>query len=246
MTYCPLTGSSLVFDRSGVGGAELGVSGVLHHNNLVMFDRADDPSFFTQMWRGAATCGPAAAAGTRLPLSPSVEMRWDAWRRLHPNTVVVSRDTGHPFGYTTNPNLEYERIDNPLLLIPAPIDARRPPKERVLGIPAGGNGGTAFPFEELKRRERLAIPTLNGSIVVFWDRSAEAAVAFSTELDGERLGFVATGRGYADTATGSDWTLDGLAVAGPLVGRRLSPIVDAYVSFWFAWSTFHPETIVWN
>ena len=246
VTYCPLTGSSLAFDRSGVGGAELRVSGILHHNNLVMFDQSDDPTFFTQMMLGAATCGPGVRTGASLPLIPSFEMRWDAWRRLHPNTSVVSEQTGGLADYDVNPHAQYERIDNPFLLVPFPVDPRRPPKERVLGIPTGGDGGPAFPFEKLRRSERLAISTLNGSVVVLWDRTAEAAFAFSTELDGEELGFVTTTTGFADVVTRSDWSLDGIAVAGPLAGRRLEPIKDAYVSFWFAWAAFNPETVVWD
>ena len=232
VTYCPLTGSSLAFDRSGVGGAELRVSGILHHNNLVMFDSSDEPTFFTQMMRGAATCGPGARTGASLPLIPSFEMRWDAWQSLHPNTSVVSEQTGGLADYDVNPHVEYERPDNPLLLVPFPIDPRRPPKERILGIPTGGDGGPAFPFEKLRRSERLAISALNGSVVVLWDRSAEAAFAFSTQLDGEELGFVTTATGFADVATRSEWSLDGVAVAGPLAGRRLEQITDAYVSFW--------------
>lgn len=246
VTYCPLTGSSLAFDRSGVGGAELRVSGILHKSNLVMFDSSDDPTFFTQMMRGAATCGPGARSGASLPLIPSFEMRWDAWRRLHPNTVVVSEQTGASGDYRSNPNVEYERLDNANLIVPLPIDPRRPPKELILGIPTGGDGGPAFPFGELRRSGRLAVSALNGSVVVLWDRTAEAAFAFSTELDGEELGFVATATGFADAATGSEWTLDGRAVAGPLAGRSLEPIVDAYVSFWFAWAVFNPETVVWD
>lgn len=38
-THCPLTGSSLVFDRSAFGNVEFGVSGLLYRNNLIMFDR---------------------------------------------------------------------------------------------------------------------------------------------------------------------------------------------------------------
>ena len=39
VTHCPLTGSSLVFDRSQLGGVEFGVSGLLWHTNLMMYDR---------------------------------------------------------------------------------------------------------------------------------------------------------------------------------------------------------------
>jgi len=56
ITHCPLTGSSLGFDRAGVAGAEFGVSGLLFRNNLIMYDRSGDESLWPQMLRGAR-CG---------------------------------------------------------------------------------------------------------------------------------------------------------------------------------------------
>lgn len=40
VTYCPLTGSSIVFDRAAAGDVEFGVSGLLFQNNLMMYDRS--------------------------------------------------------------------------------------------------------------------------------------------------------------------------------------------------------------
>jgi len=248
VSYCPLTGTALTFDRSVLDGAELGVSGLLFRNNLVLFDRGSaDRSFFPQMMR-SAPCGPLARRGLELPMVASWEMRWDAWKRLFPETPVLSSRTGFGRSYTTNPNLEYEQIDNPRTLFPLTHDPRRPPKERVLGIPAGGDGGPVLPFGELDRWERAAIPLPAGSggIVVFWDRAAEAALAFRSWLDGESLTFSATEGGYVDDQTGSTWRLDGLAVSGPSAGRRLTPIAESYVAFWFAWADMHPETVVWT
>ena len=34
----------------------------------------------------------------------------------------------------------------------------------------------------------------------------------------------------------------GEAISGSLVGSVLEPVADAYVAFWFAWATFHPNT----
>ncbi len=247
VTYCPLTGSSLTFDRSAVAGAEFGVSGILMRNNLVLFDRSDEWSFFPQMSRRAA-CGPLARVGRVLPMVASAEMRWDAWIRLYPETRVVSRETGFGRAYHLNPNAEYERIDNPDRLIPVPLDPRRPPKERVFGVPLGGDGGPAFPFEAMRAHARLALPIhrLGRPGVVFWDRTAEGALAFFVDLDGADLTFDVTDEGYRDQKTGSMWRLDGLAVSGPLVGRRLEPLAEAYVAFWFAWADFQPETVVWQ
>lgn len=246
VTYCPLTGSALAFDRSTIEDAELGVSGILMRNNLVMFDRGSEPrSFFTQMTRNAV-CGPLARRRQPLVMIASWEMRWDAWRALHPDTRVVSFNTGFARSYNVNPNLEYEELDNPDRLMSVPLDGRRPPKERVFGVPIGRDGGPAFPFEAMKPHRRLVMSLFHEGrpAVVFWDQAAEGATAFYADLDVGDLTFDVTDSGYRDTSTGSLWRLDGLAVAGDLTGHRLEPIEEAYVAFWFAWADFHPETVV--
>ena len=58
VTYCPLTGSALAFNRNKVKGAEFGVSGLLYKANLMMYDRNEpDESLWPQMM-GQARCGP--------------------------------------------------------------------------------------------------------------------------------------------------------------------------------------------
>lgn len=51
ITYCPLTGTGLVFDATDNEGEqiELGVSGFLLNSNLVLYDRRDDLSLYPQM-----------------------------------------------------------------------------------------------------------------------------------------------------------------------------------------------------
>ena len=65
-------------------------------------------------------------------------------------------------------------------------------------------------------------------------------------IDGLRLTLEASHEGFTDEETGTIWRLDGLATHGPLAGRRLEPVAEAYVAFWFAWADFHPETWVWS
>ncbi len=248
VTYCPLTGSSLVFDRAAVGGAELGVSGLLLDNNLIMYDRNETASLWPQM-APAAVCGPRARSRTRLEMFPSAEMTWKGWRGVHPETRVVSSDTGFRRRYDVNPTGDYEDLDNQDIFFPlSEVDTRRPLKERVLGIPQGLDGGIAFPFGEMASAARRAIPTrvTAGPLVVFWDRDAVAAIAYFTAVGGRTLTFeVADGR-YVDLETGSTWALDGRATAGPLTGERLRPLPEAYVAFWFAWAHFQPESFPWS
>ena len=249
VTYCPLTGSSMVFDRSSIEGADLGVSGLLFHNNLMMFNRrldAAQESLFPQMLR-SARCGPLD--GQPLELLPSMEIRWKAWKELHPETLVVSgiRDRGGD--YEHYPYNDYEEIDNAQTLFPhVEFDTRRPPKERVLGIPRDNGFGMAFPFTVLESRGDVVVvhDDVQGSqpVVVFWSNQARAAVAYEPTANGQDLTFEVRDGKFFDVETGSEWTLAGLAVAGPHEGTALEPIADAYMAFWFAWATFQPNTDV--
>jgi len=64
VSYCPLTGSSLAFDRGAVNGQEFGVSGLLYKNNLVMWNRTAEESLWVQM-EGEAGCGPGRGTPRR-------------------------------------------------------------------------------------------------------------------------------------------------------------------------------------
>ena len=50
---------------------------------------------------------------------------------------------------------------------------------------------------------------------------------------------------FVDMETGSQWSIEGRALSGPLQGERLSVIAEAYVSFWFAYSQFFPASSLW-
>jgi len=248
VTHCPLTGSSLVFDREPLGGREFGVSGLLYLNNLIMYDRTASESLWSQMVRGPV-CGTAV---DRLTMLPAVEMTWSAWRQLYPNAPVVSSETGYRRNYQVSGYGDYGDRDNPSLLFPLPggIDTRRPPKERVLGIAQGLQGGIAFPFGTLADGGQVAAvetATLGRPLVILWDGAAQAAMAFEALLeDGTRLNFRVEGGRVVDEQSGSSWRFDGVAIDGPRAGQRLTPVADAYVAYWFAWAAFHPATRLWN
>lgn len=246
VTYCPLTGSSIAFDRSAVGGAEFGVSGLLFRNNLTMYDRNSSESLWPQMMRQAG-CG--ERVGTRLDEVAVMEMNWSGWQELFPTTTVVSANTGFERGYraASYPYGDYEREDNARLLFRQEIDPRRLPKERVLGIPVR-NGGIALPFDELNKEPLRAVRlSLDARpLVVFWSRRHAAAVAYRSDVDDKELDFVVANGRIVDGGTGSEWRLDGRAMSGPMVGKALQPITESYVAFWFAWAEFQPETTIWS
>lgn len=248
MTYCPLTGSSMAFNRNVIEGGEFGISGLLWNNNLIMFDRTSSESLWPQMNR-RADCGPRL--GADLTMHPVIEMTWAGWKALNPDSQALSNQTGFNIGYTSvnYPYGNYENPDNDGLLFDMEIDRRRPPKARLLGIPDNRLGGTAFLFSELDNGEPYTVVhSLEdiGPVVIFWDNTFRSAMAYSPRMGNERINFEVQDEQIKDLETGSTWQVDGLAIDGPLAGTRLAPIDRAFVSFWFAWAAFHAETEIWE
>jgi hypothetical protein len=59
------------------------------------------------------------------------------------------------------------------------------------------------------------------------------------------LTFRREGDDIVDEQTGSRWNVLGQAIAGPLAGAQLVPIVHGD-HFWFAWAAFKPDTLIYR
>jgi hypothetical protein len=142
VTWCPLTSSAIVFDRRLDGETlEFGVSGLLYNSNLVMYDRKH-ACLWPQLTTGAVT---GKLSSKRLKLVPSLVITWGEWRIVHPNTLVLSPDTGFPMDYNFNPYLGYQA--SPKLMFPVKgFDNRLPPKSLVIGIRIK-NVAKAYPIQ---------------------------------------------------------------------------------------------------
>jgi uncharacterized protein DUF3179 len=253
VTYCPLTGSAMAFDRSAANGAEFGVSGLLFQNNLIMVDRSNIESLWVQMM-GQAVSGFRTC--TSLPRIGVSELNWQAWVERHPNTLVVSGETGFNRDYTRYPYGDYEALDE-FPFFPGDFDARRRLKERVLGIEGVAGSTVAFPFLALDAEGPVAVVNVTVDdlpLVVVWDRASASAVAYSrvavSDLDDSTgqtrsLTFRVVDGAMRDDETGSLWSVDGRGISGPSESLRLEVYSRALVAFWFAWTSFHPETDLW-
>ncbi len=255
LTYCPLTGSAVIYRRGVIGGAEFGVTGLLFGSNLVLYDRTaglegggERTSVWSQM--GAlALCGPRA--GESLEPYPMMDMPLEAWKSLHPETLVASEETGFSRPYHQDHFAEYNQPANPQTgsgVEEEELDSRRLPKERVLGIPTGDRGGVAYPFFALDSAgmtQAIHDEVDGDPVVVFWDGDLETAYAFHSTLDGLPVEFQVQEGGIVDMETESLWRVDGKAVEGPRAGESLEPVARAFVAFWFAWAWFRPDIRIW-
>jgi len=90
VTYCPLCGTGVVFDRT-INGVErtFGVSGLLYLDNVLMYDHQSE-SLWSQLLLKSVT-GPMFR--TRLEWLEGVRMTWKAWKERFPEGEVLSTDT---------------------------------------------------------------------------------------------------------------------------------------------------------
>ena len=259
VTLCPLTGTGMVFDGQGEGNGrlELGVSGLLFNNNLVMYDRRFEDTLYPQMTHiGIKGYG----TEQELTLMPVVETTWGNWKRLHPGTLVVSSgSTGmyRPERYSTYPYTGYrEPASAPMFpLYPDPDDNPilfdHPPKEIVLGV-RFGNVARAYPFSQMgDDRAVINDRIADQNVLVVYDAAARMALPFRRDLGNRTLTFErvpSTDRRFSfllkDRETGSSWNLLGRALTGELRDSQLYQI-PAHNAFWFAWATFWQDTSVY-
>jgi len=169
VSYCPLCGTALVFDRSIDASPEprrFGVSGLLYRSDMLMYDHETE-SLWSQISAEAVT-GPSL--GRRLELLRASTLRWADWRARHPKTRVLTRNTGHARRYGTSPYGDY--AESRQLLFPVPSDRRYHPKMPTLGLRVAGGAARAYPAAEVVKaggqiEERFA----GHPVRVAWDEN---------------------------------------------------------------------------
>ncbi|MBW2383550.1 MAG: DUF3179 domain-containing protein [Deltaproteobacteria bacterium] len=176
VSYCPLCGSAIVFDRrpAGAGGRdgkplEFGVSGLLYQSDLLMFDRETD-TLWSQI-AGRAVAGPMT--GGHLEILRARILPWGSWRARHPRTRVLSPDTGARRAYGRTPYPGYDRSRE--LYFPVDADRRYHPKMRTVGLRMPSGKSRAYPQQEVEAAGSLVEEAFAGRrVVVAWNAQAEA------------------------------------------------------------------------
>lgn len=146
VTYCPLCGSGLAFVRI-IDGEEvqIGVSGLLHNNDLIMYDRKTESLW--QQITGQAIAGPKRGSTLQsLPLTMSL---WSDWKAANPGAEVLALPAGQQ-EYVKKTYGDYDSSDRLLFPI-AKRDARLHVKNVIYGVEIEGLS-IAVEAEWLKER----------------------------------------------------------------------------------------------
>jgi len=179
VSYCPLCGSGLAFDaRVGGQHRNFGVSGLLYNSDVLLYDRESE-SLWSQV-KMKAINGPLK--GTPLTYIQTTRTTWADWRKEHPNTRVLSRETGFSRNYNRTPYGGYEQSKK-LFFPVANQDNRYHRKEWTLGIEVDGQF-KAYPFEELEAaRQPVRNQFAGKELVIHYDADAQSAQVET--VDGE-------------------------------------------------------------
>ncbi len=255
VTFCPLCGSALAFDRRLDGRTlEFSYVGALHNSNLLMYDRETETFWAQAIGEGLV----GEYAGVSLKFVSAPVMSFKEFKDNEPDGRVLSKETGYDLPYGRNRMSDYDTSGPIGRIFRWDVDQRLSAKERVMVI-EHGDDIVAVPYTALSERKVITTDVGGQETIILWGpgtasvysetmadgRDVGAAVAYSPIVDGRRLRFRPTdvdGR-FRDRETGSIWTLGGKAIEGPLAGSTLDGAVHG-VHFWFVWAAYRPETRV--
>ena len=232
VTYCPLCRTGIAYERVLDGKAvEFGTSGKLYRSDLVMYDRLTETYWSQVLGQGIR----GELAGVKLKTVPMDTVQWKDWKALHPETLVLSRDTGFPqyqaagryditdlYG-TGRPGFAGIGVDF--------RDTRLASNAIVYGVEINAQ---AKAYEESAvRSARLINDEVGGQkIVVVWDEALQAGKIFRT------MHAFSFDNGIIVDENKNAWT----------VARMESELerINSFPHFWFAWAAFFPGTALYG
>ncbi len=241
VVYCTLCGTVIPY-KSEVGGrlVKFATSGLLYRSNKLLFD---DITF--TLWSsltGEPVVGRMVGRGVRLVPQPVVTTTWGEWRAMHPDTTVLSLDTGFERDYSEGAAYkEYFSTDDLMFAVPTSDDRLRN-KDEVLAMrfprTDGGDDALAISAAFLKRnrlyqtrfagRDLVVITSQHGANRVY----AASGVRFAQLVDDV----------HVRDAEGNVWEAREDALVRADQPEQGMPRLPAFRAFWFGWHAQYPET----
>jgi len=235
--YCTLCGALILYETRHNGiDHDLGTSGFLYRSNKVMYDKATQ-SLWNTTW-GTPVVGPLTGKDIALKRSYVVTTTWGEWRRRHPETIVLSPDTGHTRDYREGAAYQdYFATDE--LMFPVPHkDDRLANKAEILALqfPDVSEERVAISAEFLSSKPVYHHQVGDQRVVVLTDPSGASRVfdPGSIHFDGF------DGQSTVTDSEGRIWTMSESA----LTHQQLTPLprLPAHRAFWFGWVAVWEDT----
>ena len=185
VTYCPLCGTGMAFDSMVAGKSySFGVSGLLFNSDVLFYDHQTE-SLWSQILMKAVT---GKMSGSSLTMLPVLHTSWKNWKSKHPQTMVLSRDTGYRRDYDRSPYERYEK-ENWIMFPVEYKDDRYPSKEWVIGIKIK-EVAKAYPYSELRKAGKKTVEDSVGGQKITIHFDSESSSAYIEDTKGEQLNTV--------------------------------------------------------
>lgn len=245
-----LVGTSIVYGSS-IRGADLTFrpSGLVYRSNRMMLDQ-ESVTLWSSL-QGRAVLGPLTEHDVWLKVHPSVHTTWKEWRTLHPDTSVLSPDTGFPeeayerasrFAdrYTGSSSLAFDvpqeddRLDNKDLVVGVELAPKKkeegPRRPRALALRS----------KFLDKRENRVFGAALGErnlVVVTSDEGAHRVydagdTTFTSQLRDGRL----------QDEGGGTWLMYESVLVPEGANQSPRSRVPSRLAYWFAWRAQFPRT----
>ena len=230
--YCTLCGSAVLYRQSiGSRKFDFETSGLLYRSNKLMYDR-QTRSLWSSL-EGVPVTGELAGSGLKLARLPIVTTTWRTWRERHPDTKVLSLETGFDRDYREGAAYR-DYFSTHELMFPVPVlDERLKNKQEVLAL--------------LLRGEPVAYDTsLLNKNDVYHDSAGSRQIVILTDQSGASRVYEATGVTFSSwdrkskllDSTGLSWEVTEDGLLGPS-GSRLGRL-PSHRAFWFGWYAQFP------
>ncbi len=247
IVYCTLCGTVIPYGTE-VGGEHrtLGTSGLLYRSNKLMFDE-ESMSLWSTV-EGRPVMGPLAGEDLELQIYPVVTTTWKEWRLLHPDTRVLSIDTGHERDYSEGAAYkDYFRTDGLMFGVPKE-DKRLKNKDEVLAVllrpkeagPDTERKPLALSAKYLKKHPLHQMTFAGHDMVILTSKKGANRVYDAAGHRFERQ----TKEGDIIDAHGGRWQVTEDALVSSDATLAPLPRIAARRAFWFGWHAQFPDTML--
>jgi hypothetical protein len=240
LTYCPLTGTGVAWNREIEGEiTTFGVSGKLYNTNLIPYDRKTD-SYWSQM---RLDCVQGELIETVIETFPIIETTWETWKAAYPSSTVMTLDTGFSRDYNDYPYDDYRTNHNRIFFPVEPSDSRLPAKERVLAV-LTSLGNKVYSIESFEEDEVITDLVGETEVLVFGSKESNFVLAYENiGLQNVRISDV--NLAIAEDDNGNIINMDGTIIAGPLAGTQLVQ-AKSILGYYFSLAAFYPEISIYE
>lgn len=197
-----------------------------------MYDHATK-SYWSTL-KGQPVVGPLVGKGIELKRHHVVTTTWGEWKRRHPETTVLSLETGHHRDYGEGVAYrKYFSTDQLMFAVPK-MDNRLKNKQEILAL-RDGEEQLAVSTEYLKRHPVFQDSIGDEQFVVLTDPSGanrvyESGTSQFVAWDGDK------------TATDRDGRKWNVASEELTSGKRRLKRLPSHRAFWFGWYSQFPQS----